>query len=169
MTQDTTTGGQRRRSAAENRERARQAYQLKISGATFASIAQALDYNDAAAALRAYRGYLRANTDPDTIEFHRELELARLEDLRTAIYAQAVGDPGDQRTGRQAVQPDLAAIAQLLSIHDRKVRLLGLNREPTVDPEEELRRYAREHDLDEELVLREAAGIISANQRRWRS
>ncbi len=156
---------QRRLTAAERRERDRQAYQLKISGTTFGDIARALDFFDASAALKAYRRHIAANTDPDTVEYHRELELARLEDLRQAIYAQAVGDPGGN--GRPPVAPDLEALSRLLAIHDRKVRLLGLNREPTVDPTDELVQWAEAHDLDPELVLRQADGIIAANRKRW--
>lgn len=157
--------GGARRTAAEERERARQAFQLKIGGATFDQIARTLDYHDAAAALRAYRGHIARNTDPDTVEHHRELELARLEDLRQAIYNQAVGDPGGN--GRPPTPPDLEALQKLLQIHDRKVKLLGLNREPTIDPTEELLRYAQERGLDPEMVLREADAVIAANNRRW--
>lgn len=161
------SGRQRRLTAVEIRERERQAYQLKIGGATFFDIARSLNMEAASTALRAYRRYLARTADPDTVEYQRDLELGRLEDLRSAIYAQAVGDPGNRATGRAAVPPDLGALNSLLSIHDRKVKLLGLNRAPTIDPTEELLRYAREHDLDPDLVLRQADAIIAQNAKRW--
>lgn len=156
----------KRRTAAEERERARQAAQLKIGGATFEAIARALEYTDAAAAYRAYRNHLRRNTPlPDDVEHYRELEVTRLEDLRQAIYAQAVGDPGGP--GRAPTPPDLEAVSRLLAIHDRLVRLLGLHRAPTIDPTEELIRWAEARDLDVDTVLRQADGIIATNGRRW--
>lgn len=161
------SGRQARLTAAQHRDRDRQAFQLKIGGATFAQIAQALGYNDPAGALRGYRRHIAATTDLDTIEHYRELELHRLEDLRAALYNRAVGDPGDPRINRPPTPPDLEAIDRILRIHDRMVRLLGLNREPTMDPTEELLRFADERGLDRDVVLREADGIIASNQRRW--
>lgn len=161
------SGRQRRLTALERNERDRNAHQLKISGATFDSIARALGFENASGALKAYRRHIAATTDPEDVEFHRELELSRLEDLRQAIYAQAVGDPGDQARGRAPTAPDLEAITRLLQIHDRKVRLLGLNRQPTIDPEDEIRRFAVERGMDPDLMVRQAEGIIAGNQKRW--
>lgn len=153
---------QRRRTAAEDRERARQAFSLKVGGATFDSIARALDYYDAAAAYRAYQSHqAKTQVDPETVEHHRTLELARLEDLWAAWYVRGVGDPGNPQAGRPPIPPDPEAAQKLIQIHDRKVKLLGLHREPTYDPEEDLRRYAKERGLDPDEVMRQAEGIIA--------
>lgn len=155
------SGRQRRLTAEQTRERDRQAAALKIGGATFDAISRALGFVDASGAYKAYRRHLGRAADPDVVDEHRALELARLEDLWQAWYPRGVGDPGDPERGRAAIEPDVEAAQKLLQIHDRKVRLLALHREPTYDPTEELLRYAKENDLDPDEVLRQADGILA--------
>lgn len=146
-------------------ERDRQAFVLRVAGATWREIAEALNMTNASMAFKAYERHMAALTPADEAEDYRKLELQRLDTLHKALWPKALGDPGDPRTGRLPVEPDHDAIRALLQIHDRRVRLLGLTREPEVDVEEELRALAKDAGLDPDEMVREAEAFLATSNR----
>lgn len=150
----------RRRAAERDRDRAVVA--LKVEGYTYHEIVDRLQLSSVSVAHRAYERYLAATADLAQVEQRRELELRRLERLHMAWWPLAIGEtaPPEPQEARQPVKPDIEALGAVLRIHDRVSRLLGLDREPTVDPEEILRQAARDAGLEEDDVLRQAEGII---------
>lgn len=142
-----------------NQEREREAFRLRVQGKTLQAIADELGFAVPSSAARAIERHLAANTPALDTERYRNLQLMRLEQLHAALWPMAIGN--------EKSDPDLAAGAAILRIHDRLERLLGLNREPVVDIEAELRRAARAEGLDEDEVVAEARGIIRTYEPRW--
>lgn len=106
-----------RAARARTAERRRQCLQLRIAGATWDRIAEQLDYASRAAAckdfLRAMEATQAAVTENATLL--RQLELARLDAVQRAFWPDAINH-ADHRAGKV-----------LLDVHDRRVRLLGLD------------------------------------------
>jgi hypothetical protein len=102
-----------RPSACEARERRRRAVELRLAGASYAQIAERLDYADASGPFRAVARSL--SLGEGTADQLRELELARLDRLQEGVWPKAVA-------GR------LQAVDAVLAIMRRRSRLLGLGR-----------------------------------------
>lgn len=144
-------------------ERERQAVALRLAGASYPEIARQVGYRGPSAAYQAvHRGI--ASPAAEDVEEYRELQRQRLERLFLAWWQKAIGS---QTAGGVRVEPDEAAANMVLKIHDRLTRILGLDREPVVDFEAEVRAMARERGLDEEEAVAEAESLIQANARRW--
>lgn len=97
-------------------ERRAKAIRLKIGGATYTEIAEALGYSSRSAAHMDVKRSLEKHVIEEglAIEAWRELELARLDTLQQAIWDKAMS--GDTR-----------AIEAALKILDRRSKLLGLD------------------------------------------
>lgn len=141
---------------------------MKIRGESIVEIAKTLGWAAPSSALRAYERYsakLALDAGED-LEAARRLELQRLEAMQSAIWDKALGHPADRARHRSAAAPNNELLNTLLRIHDRRVRLLGLDREPMVDPEQLLRDVAAELGEDPEEVIREAEGIAALTWRK---
>lgn len=97
-------------------ERERKAVAARRQGFTYAEIAAVLGYADASGARRAVMRALDrfAVEDRSAVGELRALELARLDEMQSALWS-------------QATQGDLRAVDTVLKIIDRRVRLLGLD------------------------------------------
>lgn len=117
-----------------DRERARQALELRRDGKQWHEIADALNYTDKSAAYTAVQRFL-ARTESETADEYRELLTQRYEDL----YRRAIAKLDDAYRGREV------GVAQLLSsargILDSLAKLHGLQElkvETTVVQRDEL-------------------------------
>lgn len=101
---------------AATAERRAKAIRMKIDGATYTQIAEALGYASRSAAHMDVKRSLERHVVEEglAIEAWRELELARLDTLQQAIWPKAMS--GDPR-----------AIEAALKILDRRAKLLGLD------------------------------------------
>ncbi|MEE6264885.1 hypothetical protein V2E29_04390 [Streptomyces diastatochromogenes] len=101
---------------AATAERRAKAIRMKIEGATYTQIADALGYASRSAAHMDVKRSLERHVVEEglAIEAWRELELARLDTLQQAIWDKAMS--GDPR-----------AIEAALKILDRRAKLLGLD------------------------------------------
>lgn len=100
----------RRIEAAEKRTRA---LQLRKAGATFDQIAQQVGFEGRGQACRAVQQELADLPKEDAAEL-RDLELARLDSLLTAMWPKAIGGNG-------------WAVDRVLRIMERRARLAGLD------------------------------------------
>ena len=109
----------------------KQALQLRMAGATFDEIAEAMSltqrgvaYGLVKEALAETQREIREDADRYVAE-----EVTRLDRLIRAIWPLAIGRPaGISTTGlTPAVAPDLKAVAQVEKLIGRKSRLLGLD------------------------------------------
>ena len=99
--------------SAEIRDKQRKAVELRLAGANYHQIAQALGYNGHTGARHAVqRGLTMAITEPAAEVLQQEL--SRLDRLLSGIYP-------------QAVQGNLAAVDRVLKIMDRRAKYLGLD------------------------------------------
>lgn len=96
-----------------DKERVAQALVLRKAGASYQQIAEQCGYNDRSAAHHSVTRALRAMGREDA-EDVLELELARLDDMTTAVWPVA-------RRG------DLKAIDTVLKLQDRRAKYLGLD------------------------------------------
>lgn len=136
-------GGERRSPNSpemlEIAERQQQAWRLRLAGQTYAQIAAELGYADASGAYRAIQQARRSNIIEPNREL-RELEIARLDELLSAVWERAMtGDEG--------------AIDRVLKIQQRRASLLGLDAAPKLP----------EKDLDG-LIEQELARIAGATE-----
>lgn len=153
------------RSRRASRERHRQAFALRLAGETYASIAVALGYRGVSGARDAVERFLASTADEEEVERVRATELARVDLLHSRWWPLALGREVERNpvTGEidvPAREPNAQAVQVIFSCMRARSRLLGLDREPTVDMEQELRRAARAEGLDEEEVLQDALRII---------
>lgn len=100
----------RRIEAAEKRTRA---LQLRKAGATFDQIAQQVGYENRGIACRAVQQELAELPKEDAAEL-RDLEMARLDSLLTAMWPKAINGNG-------------WAVDRVLRIMERRARLAGLD------------------------------------------
>lgn len=100
----------RRIEAAEKRRRA---LQLRKAGATFDQIAEQVGYSSRGKACEAVQGELADLPKEDAVEL-RDLELARLDSLLTAMWPKAMNGNG-------------WAVDRVLRIMERRARLAGLD------------------------------------------
>ena len=105
----------------------KQALQLRMAGATFDEIAEAMSLTQRGVAYGLVKEAL-AETQREIREYVAE-EVTRLDRLIRAIWPLAIGRPaGISATGlTPAVAPDLKAVAQVEKLIGRKSRLLGLD------------------------------------------
>ncbi len=103
------------------RERERKAMELRLAGATYAQIAQALGISQAGAHKAVMRALKRLNEKlNEQAEQVRRLELERLDRMLLALWPQAQkGNHG--------------AVDRILRIMERRARLLGLDAPKSVD------------------------------------
>ncbi|MFE3577856.1 hypothetical protein [Streptomyces vinaceus] len=101
---------------AATAERRGKAIRMKIDGASYTEIAEALGYSSKGSACSDVRRALEKHVVEEglAVEAWRELELARLDVLQRAIWPKAMA--GDPR-----------AIETALKILDRRAKLLGLD------------------------------------------
>lgn len=107
-------------------DRARRAWDLRLSGLTLRQIANELGYSSEAVALRAvdrYRMKLRAERVPD---LDRDVALGRLERL-TTILSPALTRIERLSDGTERRVPDFAAIDRYIKVEERRARLQGLD------------------------------------------
>jgi uncharacterized protein YegP (UPF0339 family) len=94
-------------------EQRTQAMQLRLAGATYEAIAQAVGYSSRQAAYRAIER-ARLETLREPADALREMELMRLERLQQGVWPAAIkGDHG--------------AVDRVLRIMERRAKLLGLD------------------------------------------
>lgn len=105
-----STTSPRRIEAAEKRRRA---LQLRKAGATFDQIAEQVGYDNKGNAYRAVNQELADLPKEDAAEL-RDLEMARLDSLLTAMWPKAIGGNG-------------WAVDRVLRIMERRARLAGLD------------------------------------------
>ncbi len=98
-------------------EKHRQAFELRLSGASFQKIADELGYADPSSAFHAVqRGLEQARkSDPATVSDRLALELERLDALQVAVWRKAAGG-------------NLSAIDRALKIMDARVKLSHLDK-----------------------------------------
>lgn len=97
------------------RQREARAFRLRLAGATFAEIADELDYRWPSSAWAAVRRYLKRLGPPPEAEEMRQLQVERLRRLLMAAWAPAT-----------ARQPDFAAVREAVRIIKEISALLGL-------------------------------------------
>lgn len=113
-------------------ERAAQALELHLAGATYDKIAAALGFANRGGAYKAVQAALAARKSIDGRAEVVAVEVARLDAMLTGLWPQA-------RRG------DVAAVDRVLKIGERRLALLALPRspanapEPSADPLDELR------------------------------
>jgi hypothetical protein len=108
-----------RPTASEARERRRRAVELRLAGATYQVIADQLNWSGPSGAHQEVARALRAG-EGAAVEL-RDLEMARLDVLQTAVWPKAVAG-------------HLKSVDAVLAIMARRSRLLGLDA-PRVAPE----------------------------------
>lgn len=131
-------------------ERDGRALDLRVRGCTYQQIASFLKVRVSSAYVAVERALARSATAVD-IEQYRELELERLDTLLRACWPHATADA-----------PNWDAVNAVLKISLHRMRLLGLNREPMLDFETEIRRAARLSGEDEDDAVREAQALMRA-------
>lgn len=94
-------------------QRRRHAVALAASGSSYAEIAQQLGYHDRSGAYKAVRAALSAH-EADAVQEMRSLELARLDALQEAFWADAVAG-------------DTKAADRVLRVIAARTKLLGLD------------------------------------------
>lgn len=92
-----------------------QALTLRLAGIDWATIAEKLEYPNAEAAIEAAIDAAERQYDDAAMDPLRILEILRLDRLQAAVWS-------------SATKGDLDAVRAALSISDRRMRLLGLNR-----------------------------------------
>lgn len=105
-----------RNQRASTADRRRRCLNLRIAGATWDTITRELKYSSKGAACKDFTRAMEAarNEARETATELRELELMRLDRVQAGFWAGAVA--GDHRAGKV-----------VLDVHDRRVRLLGLD------------------------------------------
>jgi hypothetical protein len=104
-------------------ERHLKALELRKAGATYAAIAEQLGYASPEGARKAVSSALKA-TLRDSADELRQLEQERLDALLLGLWRRAAS--GDEKAARVA-----------LGVSKRRSELLGLDRKPRPEPEEE--------------------------------
>lgn len=109
---------------AQTAERRAKAIQLRIAGASWQAIADALGYSDRAAAYKDVQRALESELAKMSrnAETLREMEVRRLDQLQQSLW-------------RDAMSGDTKAVDSVLKIIDRRIRLLGLDVQPDLDEE----------------------------------
>lgn len=108
-----------RPTAAEARDRRRRAVELRLTGMTYAQIAQRLDWSGPSGAHQEIARALRLAEEP--ADRLRDLEVAQLDALFAAVWPRA-------RSGH------LRSVDAALGIMKRRARLLGLDWKPEPVP-----------------------------------
>ncbi len=104
----------------EEAQRRRRALELRVAGATYEEIAEALGYVSRGTAWKAvWRAYREGLRDP--AEHLRELETERLDRLQKAWWTKALGG-------------DVSAFRYLLRLMERRAKLLGLDAPTKIAP-----------------------------------
>jgi DNA-binding CsgD family transcriptional regulator len=137
-----------RRANRASAQRDARALDLRVRGATYTQIATLLGLRVSSVYTAVERALARSATAID-VEHYRELELERLDTLLRACWPQATAET-----------PNWDAVNAVLKISLHRMRLLGLNREPMVDFEAEIRRAARVAGEDEDEAVREAQALL---------
>jgi len=110
----------RRDRRMEEAQRRRRALELRVAGATYEEIAEALGYSSRSAAWKAvWRAYRQGLRDP--AEHLRELESERLDRLQKAWWGKALSG-------------DVGAFRYLLRLMERRAKLLGLDAPTKIAP-----------------------------------
>lgn len=95
-------------------DRAERALALRLAGVDWITIAERLGYDDASEALDAVLALADRQFDDQSLDPHRILEVLRLDRLQAALWG-------------AAMKGDVEAIKTVLSIGDRRTRMLRLN------------------------------------------
>lgn len=109
------TPGRTRLPSTETLDKERRALEMRRARATYTDIARALGYNSPSGAWEAVHRAIGRHTQGNVEQLRRE-ELDMLDRLHLAHWPAAVGNP-----------PDPKAAAVILSIGERRAKLLGLN------------------------------------------
>ena len=111
----------------EQLERELKVLNLRLAGATWAEIAQAMGYAGPSSAYYTYQKAAERMIRPK-LEEYRDLELDRLDRLQRGLWAKAVG--GDPR-----------AVDSVLRIIDKRAKLLGLDAPQNINLQAEVTTY----------------------------
>ena len=137
------------------RQHEEQALELRLGGATYAQIGEALGMSASGAFKAVDRALLRhaAETD-EKAEKLRRIEVARLDRLLLGVWPRA--KRGDEHAARVALQ-----------ISKRRSELLGIDRKPRPEPDDE--RSSRRLAARRELSSREIASAMDETLARYRA
>ncbi len=123
------------------------AIQLRIAGASFRAIKEAVGYNSEQAAYDAVKRALERVVDVPAQEL-LDLELRRLDDMLRAIWTRVVG----RRIGDRELPAELPAVDRALRILARRAALLGLDKKPGHSAEDPLHLQFHHPEEDEALA-----------------
>lgn len=137
-------------------ERDERALRLRESGMRYGDIATAIGVTRGAAHGAVTRALARTPVvDHDA---YRAVELSRMDTLLSRVWPRALGTlPTDTDPG---TPPDWDAVNAVLRISAHRMRLLGLNREPMLDWELEIRKAAKEAGEDPDEAVKEAMALL---------
>lgn len=98
-------------------ERAQRVVDMRRAGVSWDAIARALGYSSSTNAHHAFTTYMN-NYPKESVEYARQVELDRLDQLQAAIWQQCLASDSSNQHW---------AIDRMLKISDQRARLLGLN------------------------------------------
>lgn len=113
-------------------DRVRQALQLRMAGLDFFAIGQRMGVVKSQAWKLVDEGLRQARAEAVEVASElRDMELARLDRLWTALWQEAIGRPAKGQPGDADYQPatdaDPAAVDRLLKISAQRCKLLGID------------------------------------------
>ncbi len=145
---DGKQGGQNPQRRLEAHWRTLKALELRLAGKGYQAIADELRYKSPASAFKAVQRALKATLQEPADELRR-LELSRLDELFDSLW--------ERRHQAHVVD-------RLLSIMERRAKLLGLDAPTKVDISHRLRELAEANGLNPQEVMRQAEEIIRATR-----
>jgi len=135
--------------------REERALNLRVAGFSLQQIVDQIPhFSYPSDAHRAIRNAYARSAPAHVVEAAREVELTRLDQMTRAIWP-------------AVLRGDLLAMDRALKIMNHRMRLLGLNKEPSLDLErfrDELRRAAEAEGLDPDEVVAEAEGYLARHR-----
>ena len=135
---------------ADSQVRAVQALDLRQAGASYRQIGNTLGVSHVTA-FRYVRRLLREHTR-EPAEQIRDAEIARLDRLLMGHWGKAIGG-------------DVNATRTVLSIMDRRAKLLGLDAPPRIDLTGWIREMAIAEGLDPDQAVKDAESIVRRSNR----
>jgi len=107
----------------EYAERRKRVLQLRLGGATYAQIAEAVESDPTTVYRDLKKEFERlAAENREHTEQLRAQEIARLERLHMAVWPRAIGSNGGQ--------PDMKAVREVIRLSEHRCRILGLFEQP---------------------------------------
>lgn len=143
------------------RQREKQAFDLRLAGATFADIADQLDYRWPSSAHHAVMRYLKRLGPPDEAKDMRKLQVQRLRRLLLAVWNRATRSPADDKAQQRALNilKEISALLGLYVPRELKADLTLIQKTPLEGmPIDE---------LDKVMAAAEALAGLTEEDRRW--